>query len=246
MNYLEICSQEQNAQGVSSLLRYNSSRHRQLMTASEHALQDATESPVPRQSRIASTILGDSQKYREWELRHANLLLPVAEQRARKRQVVALRNAEIELVHRRALFTYLQTHELRDDQRQRLFRMFHSTLDYNQAVLNEHRHYMLAVSSQISTDYIIDVMRDVSSDRLLQQYEKTFARYFEMKCYVASAKDSHCIQLISSSLRDVKGQLLRIRRRIETEVPVVDRADFRQLELLARSSRYEMRNYLYV
>jgi hypothetical protein len=67
-----------------------------------------------------------------------------------------------------------------------------------------------------------------------------------MKCYVASSKDSHCIQLISSSLRDVKGQLLRIRRRIETEAPVVNGADFRQLELLARSSRYEMRNYLYV
>jgi len=105
---------------------------------------------------------------------------------------------------------------------------------------------MLAVSSQISTDYITDVMRDVSSDRLLQQYEKTFSRYFEMKCYVATSKDSHCIQLISSSLRDIKGQLLRIRRRVETDAPVVDGTDFRQLELLARSNRHEMRNYLYV
>lgn len=216
------------------------------MTASEYALQDASESPAPRESRIASTILGDSRKYREWELRHANLLLPVAEQRARKRQIVALRNAEVELIHRRALFTYLQTHDLRDGQRKRLFRIFHNTLDYNQAILTEHRHYMLAVSSHISTDYIIDVMRDESSERLLQRYEKTFARYFEMKCYVASSVDSHCIQLIGSSLRDVKGQLLRLRRRIEAETPVVDRADFRQLELLARSSRYEMQNYLYV
>jgi hypothetical protein len=140
------------------------------MTASEHALQDATESPAPRESRIASTILGDSQKYREWELRHANLLLPVAEQRAKKRQIVALRNAEVQLIHRRALFSYLQTRDLRHDQRERLFRIFHNTLDYDQAILTEHRHYMLAVSSHISTDYIIDVMRDESSDRLLQQY----------------------------------------------------------------------------
>ncbi len=34
------------------MLRYSSSRHRQLMTESEYALQDASESPVPRESRI--------------------------------------------------------------------------------------------------------------------------------------------------------------------------------------------------
>lgn len=230
---------------VREVLRFSSSRHRQLMTASEHALQDATESPLPRESRIASTILGDGRKYREWELRHANLLLPVAEQRAKKRQIGALRDAEVQLVHRRALFTYLQTHDLSDEQRARLFRIFHSTLDYQEAILTEHRHYMLAVSSHISTDYIIDVMRDETSARLLQQYETTFARYFEMKCYVASSRDSHCIELIRTSLRDVKGQLLRIRRRIETEAPVVDRSDFHKQELLARSGRYEIQNYLY-
>ena len=82
------------------------------MEASEYALQGASESNSVRESRIAQTILNDDQKYREWELRHANLLLPVAEQRARKRQIVALRHAEIRLIHRRALFSYLQTHEL--------------------------------------------------------------------------------------------------------------------------------------
>ncbi len=95
------------------MLRYSSNRHRQLMTESEYALQDATESPEPRESRIASTILDDDKKYREWELRHANLLLPVAEQSARKYQVLALRHADLHLIHRRALFNYLQTHAVR-------------------------------------------------------------------------------------------------------------------------------------
>ena len=63
-------------------LRYSSTRHRQLMEASEFALQEAAESPLPRESRIASTVLNDGSKYRHWELRHADLLVPVAEQRA--------------------------------------------------------------------------------------------------------------------------------------------------------------------
>lgn len=228
------------------MLSYSTTRHRQLMEASEIALQDATESPFPRDARIATTVLNDTQNYREWELRHANLLLPVAEHRAKKRQVVALRQAEIHLVHRRALFTYLQTHELSDKQREALFRLFHSTLDYQAAILTEHRQYMLAFSSHISNDHIIDVMQDETSVRLLDQYETIFGRYFEMKCYIASSNDSYCVDLIRSSVREIYGQLLRIRRRIETEPPAVDFGDFHQQELLARSGRYEIQNYLNV
>jgi hypothetical protein len=216
------------------------------MEASELALQDASVSPTERESRIATTILTDGGKYREWELRHADLLLPVAEHRAKKRQIIELRKAEIQLIHRRALFTYLQTHELNDAQRANLFRLFHSTLDYQAAVLTEHRQYMLAFSSHISTDHIIELMQDEMSMRLLRQYEKTFSRYFEMKCYIASSNDSHCVDLIRSSVRDLKGQLLRVRRRIESEPPSIDVGDFHQQALLARSVRYEIRNYLYV
>lgn len=228
------------------MLRYSSSRHRQLMTESEYALQDASESPVPRESRIASTVLGDNKKYREWELRHANLLLPVAEQSARKYQVLALRHADIALIHRRALFQYLQTHEVRGELRERLFRLFHTTLDFNEAILAEHRQYMLAFSSGISTNHIIDIMRDDTSTHLVQQYETTFARYFEMKCFVATARDSDTVRIVHSSLRDVQGHLLRLRRRMETELPTERTGNFDRQELLARSGRYEIQNYLKV
>jgi len=216
------------------------------MEASEIALQDAAESRLPHESRIASTVLNDSQKYHQWELRHADLLLPVAEHRAKKRQVVALRLAEIHLIHQRALFTYLQTHELSEKQRETLFRLFHSTLDYKAAILTEHRHYMLAVSSHISNDHIIDVMQDETSFRLLRQYETVFGRYFEMKCYIATSHDSYCVELIRSSVDEVHGQLLRIRRRLKAEPPAVDFGDFHQQELLSRSGRYKIQNYLNV
>lgn len=217
------------------------------MNASQYALQDAVESDVPREARIATTIIGDDLKYREWELRHADLLVPVAEQKAEKYQILALRKANVQLVHRRAFFRYLQTHPVNEQRRTQLFRLFHSTLDLNEAILAEHRLYMLAFSSGISTDHIIDVMHDGTSSRLVDQYEKTFSRYFEMKCFVASTGTSSTTrELVNASLRDVQGHLLRLRRRMETELPREGRGNFDQQELLARSGRYEVQNYLNV
>lgn len=226
------------------MLRYSSSRHRHLMDVSEYALRDATQSPLPREARIASTILDDSRNYRQWELGHANLLLPVAQHSAKKAQIVALRNARVQLVHRRALFNYLQAHEVSGEQRRQIFRLFHTTLDFHDAVLAEHQHYMLAVSSRISTDHIIDVMDDPNSAYLLGQYEKSFARYFEMKCYLACARESNCIEFVRQVMLDTQAELLRIRRRIETEPPIGDGGNFDRQELLSRSGRYPVLNYL--
>jgi hypothetical protein len=223
---------------------YSSHRHRKLMNESEYALHNASDSSSPRLSRIVTTLLQNNRIYRIWESRHADLLLPVAEHNRKKRQIVALRNAKVQLVHRRAFFKYLQAHEVRGEQRRQLFRLFHRTLDYNDAVLAEHRHYMLAVSSRISTDHIIDVMDDLTSTHLLREYEKTFARYFAMKCYVACASDSDCAELVQQSSRELQARLLTIRRRIETEAPVGNGGNFDRQELLARSGRYPVLNYM--
>ena len=224
--------------------RYHSSRHRRLMDLSETALEDALASESDRESRIAATILGDQQKYRLWEVRHADMLVPVAQENRKKPQIVALRKAKVQLVHRRAFFRYLRAHEVQGQKRRDLFRLFHSTLDYNDAVLAEHRQYMVAVSSRISTDHIIDVMEDVNTNVLLNRYEKTFSRYFEMKCYIACAKHSDTVMLVRQTLSDLERQLLRLRRAIETHEPSGSAGNFDQKELLARSGRYPVLNYL--
>ena len=224
--------------------RYQSSRHRRLMDLSETALEDALGSDSARESRIAATILGDNQKYRLWEARHADILVPVARESRKRPQIVALRNAKVQLVHRRAFFRYLRANEVQGQKRRDLFRLFHATMDYQDAVLAEHRQYMVAVSSRISTDHIIDVMEDSNSTLLLRKYEKTFSRYFEMKCYIATAKHSHTVLLVRQTLRELERQLLRLRRAIETREPAGSGGNFDQQELLARSGRYPVLNYL--
>jgi hypothetical protein len=53
-------------------------------------------------------------------------------------------------------------------------------------------------------------------------------------------------QLVNSALRDSQGRLLRLRRRMETELPRQSHGSFEEQELLARSGRYEIQNYLNV
>ncbi len=214
------------------------------MQESEFALQSATESPDERVSRIANTIIDDGRMYRRWESEHANLLVPVAEHRKNVAQLMELRNAEVQLVHRRALFRYLRRTGLNGAPREQLFRTIHATRDFNDALLTEHRRYMLAVSSHVSADHLIDVMKDVSSRRLLDVYAATYDRYFEMRCFIATEHSGICADLVRLSMRDATKSLTRVRLRIQSEAPVTDGGDFDREAALARSGRYPVLDYM--
>ncbi len=226
------------------MLRYSSRTHKKLMHESEYALESATDSDDDRVSRIATTVLGDGKIYRQWESGHANLLRPVAEHQNNRSQIMELRTAEMQLVHRRALFHYLQTSGLKGPHRQRLFRTIHSTRDFNDAVLAEHRQYMMAVSSHVSADHIIGVMKDVGSKRLLRMYESSYSRYFHMRCFVALAYDSQCVDLVKEAMKDAANTLQRTRMRLQSETPVTDGGNFDREEALARSGRYPILDYM--
>lgn len=214
------------------------------MDASEYALQTAAESAPPEVARVANAVIGDSRTYHTWEVTHADLLLPVARQNSSRRLLTELRDAEVHLVHRRALFRYLREHEIRGEQRRRLFRLFHRTLDYHRAVLAEHQSFRLAESSRISADHIFDFMRDRNSMSLLDQYETLYGRFFELKCYVAMSRDRSMADLVRPLIAEAQEQLLRVRHRLAAEAPVVSGYGFDRQEALARSGRYQVLNYM--
>jgi hypothetical protein len=223
---------------------YSSQRHRKLMNESEYALHNASDSSSPRVLRIVNTILRDYRAYGMWESQHADLLLPVAEHRDKKRQIIALRNAEVQLVHRRAIFDYVRLNGVRGDERRQFFRTIYRTLDYHSAVLAEHRQYLLAVSSHVSTDHLIDIMNDPRSKSLSRQYETLYRPYFEMNCYVAGMGDSKCTELARSTMQNTRDQLQQMRQRIASDSPASSCASFDRQEPLARSGRFPVLNYL--
>jgi hypothetical protein len=228
------------------MLRYLSRRHKTLMDESEQALHAAAQQESGTDARIARQIISDSRTHGLWEARHAELVRPVAEQNGRAPQVIALRDLEVRLVHRRALFDHIREHQLRGKDRERLFQVFYGPREFQDAVLAEHRQYMLAVSSRVSADHLIDVMSDPRSKKLLEEYEAAYARYFDLYCYVVGTEDRACAEATMHLMTLARQQAERLRQRINTERPhSYDRAaDFERQAVLARSGRYPVLDYM--
>lgn len=226
------------------MLRYLSRRHKTLMEESEQALHEAAQRESGTDARIAKQIIGDPKTHGLWEALHAELVRPVAEQKDRTPQVIALREVEVRLVHRRALIDHIREHELGGQARQRLFQVFYGPREFQDAVLAEHRQYMLAVSSRVSTDHLIDVMSDPVSKKLLLEYEALYSRYFELYCYVMGSQDPDCADAMKEAMTMARQQADRLRRRINTARPDGRAADFERQAILARSGRYPILDYM--
>ena len=228
------------------MLRYQSRRHQRLMDESEQALLDATDAKSRRESRIAEYILSDPNMHRLWEARHAELVRPVAEQRKRAPQVFALRDIEVRLIHKRALINHVRQHRLRGPERDLMISTFYGPKEIRDAILIEHRQYMLAVSSHLSTYHLINVMYDPPGHRLLRQYETLYTDYFDLYGYVVRSQDAAWADAAKPLMTDAREQLARVRQHINSEPPDNRHADFDRQALLARSGRYPILDYMVV
>lgn len=224
--------------------RYQSRRHERLMDESEHALWDAASTKSKGESRIAKHVLNDSKMHRLWEARHAELIRPVAERKNRIPQLFALRDIEVRLVHRRTLIDHIRNHELRGRERDQMFAAFYGPMDIQNAILIEHRQYMLAVSSYVSTDHLIDVMYDPHGKGLLKRYKRHCAAYFELYGEVLRSDDADLANAARPLIKDAGEKIAAIRQRINTERPDSHYSNFDQQALLARSGRYPITEYM--
>jgi hypothetical protein len=214
------------------------------MDESEQALSDAADGGRQREGRIARQILSDSKSHRLWESRHADLVLPVAEQNKRAPQIFALRDIKVRLVHRRALINHIRKHSIVGEKRDRLFSAFHGPMDTTNAILAEHREYTLAVSSRVSTDRLIDVMHDSVSTGLLREYQALYAQYFELYCFVVSCDDTVMAEASRMELLNLKRRIVQAIKRIHSETPDSGFSSFDRQALLARSGRCPVLNYM--
>lgn len=214
------------------------------MHESEQALSDAADSGGQREGRIAKRILDDSKSHRLWESRHADLVLPVAEQSRRAPQIFALRDIKVRLEHRRALITHIRKHKVIGEKRDRLLSVFHGPKDMTNAILAEHREYTLAVSSRVSTDRLIDVMHDSVSVRLLRDYQILYAKYFELYCNVVSCEDPVMAEATKIEMLTMKRRAVQMIKRLHSESPDKGYSSFSRQALLARSGRYPVLDYM--
>jgi hypothetical protein len=226
------------------MTRYLSQRHKRIMDESERALFEAASSPSLRTARIAGHVISDIKIHRIWESKHADLVRPVAEESRRAPQLIELRKAEARLTHKRALIDYVRKHQVNGSARDRLFAAFYGPREITNAILSEHRKYMVAVSSRISTDYLLDLMCDPVSKDLVSIYEKAYDQYFELYCFAASAEGSVMTEAIRGAMGDVAQRAKRIRKRLGEARPDTSYSSFDRQALLASTGRHRALNYL--
>lgn len=214
------------------------------MRESAQALEDASTGPSTRQSVIASRVLDDSKMYRLWETRHADWVLPVAEQSRRNPQIFELRRLETKLLHRCSLIDFIRVNKIRGKQRTRLFAAFYGPRDIIDAILIEHRQYQLAESSHLSTDHLLAVMHDSASFEYLQLYKTAFSDYFSLYCFVASAQDTVMADAVSVAMQDARQRVERLRKHLLTVRPEQGFSSFDRQAAIAQSGRYPVLDYL--
>lgn len=216
------------------------------MDESQQALWDVAEGCGRVDGRIAKQIIGDSKSLRLWESRHADLVLPVAEQNRRAPQIFALRDIKVRLAHRRALITHIRKHGIIGEERAKLFSVFYGPMDTTNAMLAEHRQYTLAVSSRVSTDRLIELMSDAVSVRLLREYESLYSEYFELYCFMISCEDATLADATKTEVLGLKRLATQAIKRIHSETPEKSSSSFERQALLARSGRYPILDYMVV
>lgn len=225
-------------------MKYLSSRHQRLMRESELALEMALDDESPDTSRVARQVLDDVKIHSLWESQHARLLLPVAEHRKRPSQILELRKLDTRQLHRSSLIKFIRTHQVTGPMRDRLFQVFYGPKDKIDAILTEHRNYLLSESSHVSADHLIDLMHDSVSKDLLRLYANAYETYFSLYCFVSCSRDSVLADAMRTSMRDAQDRVNRLRKRIVTEKPARGFANFDREALLAETGRHRAINYL--
>ena len=151
----------------------------QLMTESERALWKTDSQPDYYRIPV-SRLLDDGRQYRLWEATHSRQMRSIAACPRQIDQAMELRKLAVQLIHRRGMVDYLRGFNIVGEHRQQLFNIFYGRTDYREAVITEHRQYVMAASSGYCAEVLVDAVHDANGFKLLERYHSLYAQYFQI------------------------------------------------------------------
>jgi hypothetical protein len=170
-----------------------------LMEESEICVAEAARSGTPAQMVVAARLMSHPEAYRRWESEHSQLMSRVSSHRYLHRQVTALRSTALMLLHRKAIFEYLQERQLTRQQRQRLMALFHSLREYTASMIAEHGNYLRGAASYWCSHHLARrLMKDGAFAEPLHLYQERYTDYFRVFCDVELADTEAEIQEVES------------------------------------------------
>jgi hypothetical protein len=158
------------------------------MEESEACVIEVSKSGTPAQMLVATRLISHPETFQRWEIEHGQLMSRVSSHTWIHRQAIALRSTAMTLLHRKAVFEYLQERQLTLQQRRRLMAMFHSLQDYSASLIAEHASYLRDASSYWCSHHLARrLMKDGVFAEPLYLYEERYSDYFRVFCDVALA-----------------------------------------------------------
>lgn len=188
------------------------------MEESEICLIEASRSGTPAQMLVATRLISHPETFRVWESEHGQLMSRVSAHSYLHRQAIALRSTALTLLHRKAVFEYLQGRQLTLPQRRRLMTMFHSMKEYTASLIAEHAGYLRGASSYWCSHHLARrLMKDGVFAEPLLLYEERYSDYFRVFCDVALAdteQEKAAVEPMRALQPLLKHQLAEARREI--------------------------------
>jgi len=182
-----------------------------LMRESERMVHEAASCGEPRVRSVCSQLLANQVRYFIWHSKHESRMEPIARLRRRELQLLELRRASVEFVHRAALVKYFSDYQVRGPARDRVLRGFFGPQDSRDAAILAHRSYLVAASSQLCATELLRLADDQAGIEQIQFYETVYAQYFGLFCNRLHAAPNGDRSLLDELVPEVRGVAERLR-----------------------------------
>lgn len=188
--------------------------HTRLIRESESSVHEQADCGDGPEQRTCAQLIASPVRYDSWLSGHDQRMWKVARERRREAQLVELRLAATEQVHRVALVRHLRDNKVTGRHRSTLLREFHGVLDTQCAILAEHRSYTKAVSSQLCAVDLLELAGDRYGAQLVDRYERQYSTFFSMYCDRICAHADGRPYLLSSLMPETRLEVSRLRRNL--------------------------------
>jgi hypothetical protein len=193
----------------------------ELMTQSERALWRTDSQPEYYRSPVGH-LLDDGAQYRVWENKHSMLMRNVADCGRTTRQLLELRKVAVKMIHRRGLIDYIRMFSVRGQTRENLFHAFYGPMDFSEAVILEHRQYILAASSGYCVEVLVDAAQDPNGFQMLERYQLLYREYYGIYAQFLRAEQDNDPELVAAmrpTMLEYRTYLDRLRATVLSQAP---------------------------
>jgi len=164
--------------------------------------------------RVCQQLISSEMRYRFWINRHQQPMNQVAESKYRNQQILKLRRAAVQQVHKTALVRYLSDYHITGKERTLTLAEFHGVTDPVQAAINEHHYYLLSASTGYCAEALLEMVADKHGLSMLHNYRETYGQFFSLYCGRARAARRGKRYLLEEMVPELKASAGQIRENI--------------------------------